>query len=338
MLTVTHLLLETIVERPIALNEHKGSALRGAFFHALRGRPNEQAWRGFCGNQTAKECYDCPLLTACPIAALLARHDPAATRGHAIAQPVMIKPPLGDKTDFLSDEPFRFGLSIAGSAAQLLPYVVMAIAHGMPHEGLGRRDRLNDFQQGSFRVRAIHAYHPLRSLTETLWREGTARVAPATLAVSHQDILDYAATLPADRLTLNLLTPMQIIAEGKPLRDFRFRPFFQRLMERLMTLSGTVGAARFFEDEAERHALLAAADAITVEPHRLRWQRLRSYSTRQRKETYLSGMMGLVTLVGDLAPFLPWLVWGAQLHVGKDAVKGDGWYEIGTGNVGNGGM
>jgi hypothetical protein len=39
--------------------------------------------------------------------------------------------------------------------------------------------------------------------------------------------------------------------------------------------------------------------------------------------------MGRVTFrADDWTPFLSWLVWGEIVHVGKDAVKGNGWYEI----------
>ena len=82
MLTVTHLAFDTVVERPISLNEHKGSAIRGAFFHALRGRAESRHWRGFCTNQSAPDCVRCPLLAVCPVARLLATHDPTGARGH----------------------------------------------------------------------------------------------------------------------------------------------------------------------------------------------------------------------------------------------------------------
>ena len=61
----------------------------------------------------------------------------------------------------------------------------------------------------------------------------------------------------------------------------------------------------------------------------LSWEELRSYSTRQRRDTPTSGLMGHVTLQAeDWSPFLPWLTWGQYTHVGKDAVKGNGWYEV----------
>jgi hypothetical protein len=48
------------VQHTIELNEHQGSAIRGALFHALRNR--------FCGNREAGECAACPLVATCPVA------------------------------------------------------------------------------------------------------------------------------------------------------------------------------------------------------------------------------------------------------------------------------
>jgi hypothetical protein len=330
MLSATHLLFDTEVERPISLNEHKGSALRGAFFHALRGRPAHQRWRGFCANQTAPECRDCMLLAACPVARLLATHDPTGARGHEIPRPVTVKPPTTDKVDYLPGERLRFGLTIIGDALNLLPYVIMAVQQGMPAEGLGKRDRLNDFRPGHFRLLSAHAYHPLREQSQVLWQDGERMVQSPDLPVTHEQILEHARALPTDRLTLRLRTPMRLIEQKRLVHSFRFRPFFQRLMERLILLSSTVGQGSLLPDPDERQRLLAAADEIKVDD-RTDWVEVRSYSTRRNGETMLSGLRGEVTLTGDLAPFLPWLLWGAQVHVGKDAVKGDGWYELRTG-------
>ena len=176
MLTTTHLLFDTVIERPVVLNEHKGSAIRGAFFHALRGRPGNHAWRGFCANQEATECRGCALLAVCPVARLLATHDPTGARGHEIPRPLTVKPPLGERTEFCPEDHFRFGLSIVGDALQLLPYVILAVQQGMPVEGLGKRDRLNDFQPGHFRLLSVHAHHPLRGEMKRLWQEGETLV------------------------------------------------------------------------------------------------------------------------------------------------------------------
>jgi hypothetical protein len=59
-----------------------------------------------------------------------------------------------------------------------------------------------------------------------------------------------------------------------------------------------------------------------------RWIDVVSYSSRSHQRTPIGGLVGCVILEGDLAPLRELLVWGMLLHVGKNAVKGDGWYQI----------
>ncbi len=42
----------------------------------------------------------------------------------------------------------------------------------------------------------------------------------------------------------------------------------------------------------------------------------------------IGGLVGTATFVGNLTPFLELLVIGELIHVGKNVVKGDGWYKI----------
>lgn len=45
----------------------------------------------------------------------------------------------------------------------------------------------------------------------------------------------------------------------------------------------------------------------------------------------MGGFVGTATYHAPLEvwqPLLPWLIWGQGTQVGKDTVKGNGWYEI----------
>ena len=108
--------------------------------------------------------------------------------------------------------------------------------------------------------------------------------------------------------------------------NFRFRPFFQRLLERLEALSEAFSDTPL---DVDFPALLAAADKVRVIDNRLSWEEVRSYSTRRHADSPTSGLTGTVYVQAqDWTPLLPWLLWGQFTHVGKDAVKGNGMYVV----------
>ena len=59
-----------------------------------------------------------------------------------------------------------------------------------------------------------------------------------------------------------------------------------------------------------------------------RWVDSSRFSRRRQVSQDLSGFVGEVTFEGNLEMFLPYLKLGEYLHVGKNAVFGNGWYEI----------
>jgi len=327
----------TEVQTPIELNEHQGSAIRGALFHALRNR--------FCMNREAQECAACPLVATCPVAFLVSTLDPNSDRGRDVPRPFTVQPPLpgqgGHPTTlpdghivfhYQPDEPFTFGLTLYAQALQLFPYIVLAVSE-FERAGLGRRVQQADgrWQRGRLAVRQVWAENPLTGERQPVLRAGDRLVQVPDIPISHQQITDYVLriTPPVSRLTLHFLTPTRLVEHGHLLKPetFHFRPFFQRLMERLEALS------RHFSDTPlvfdDPRGLIAAAGQVRVVENRLRWEELRSYSTRRHAESPISGLLGPVTLeAADWTPFLPWLAWGQFTHVGKDAVKGNGEYRV----------
>jgi len=78
----------------------------------------------------------------------------------------------------------------------------------------------------------------------------------------------------------------------------------------------------------EKIAWLQQADRIQCSSDHAHWQEIRGYSTRQKRHTPIGGLLGSATFTGNLAPFRELLVIGELIHVGKDIVKGNGWYKI----------
>jgi hypothetical protein len=330
--TLHHLRVRAEVETPVLLNQHKGSALRGALFHALRGpdRPAGDGYTGFCTNKSAPSCWECPLHHACPVATLVSTLDArpqSNTHGRYPPRPYVIRPPLDNgKTRYHPGDPFHFDLILCADALQLFPYVIMALER-LGHEGLGKRQKENGWRRGRLRLTALHAVHPLTGEIQPIRNEGERMVQIPDLPATHAQVMEAAARLPENgRLTLHFHTPTRLIKRGQLSETPDFRTLFLRLVTRLEQLSEGFSATPL---ELDVPPLVTLADQVQIVDDKTKWLDLKGYSTRKRRETLLGGLVGSVTYQSDdWTPFRPWLVWGGLLGVGKNTVKGDGWYSI----------
>ncbi len=330
------------VTSTVELNEHQGSAIRGALFHAMRKR--------FCGNRDAEECAVCPLVATCPVATLLSTLKPGSSRGRDVPRPYTIQPPLPDDgghpveddrgrlfVHYRPGERFAFGLTLYAQALQLFPYVVLTI-RTFEEGGLGRRMERGGgrWRRGTLDVQEIWAENPLTGERQAVLEGDDQMVQVPDVPITHEQVCEFTdgqvsqlagmegGELARGQVVLRFLTPTRLVENGRLVKphDFRFKPLLQRLLDRLEALSRDFSETKLSVDFS---GLVAASERVRVVDNRLWWEELRSYSTRQRADTPTSGLLGSVTLeADDWSPFLPYLVWGQFTHVGKDAVKGNG--------------
>ena len=110
------------------------------------------------------------------------------------------------------------------------------------------------------------------------------------------------------------------------------RVLVARLVQRLHALGQAFGAGDtpgLPGDDPQ--ALLASAAAITLQADETAWVDQWSPSRRLRRTTPIGGFVGRAGWEGELAAIralLPLLLWGSLVHVGKDTVKGNGWYDL----------
>jgi CRISPR-associated endoribonuclease Cas6 len=74
-------------------------------------------------------------------------------------------------------------------------------------------------------------------------------------------------------------------------------------------------------------ALARHAEGIDDE-RELHWREWTRFSSRQKQEMTLGGVVGDWVIRGDLEPLMPWLWLGQWLHVGKNATMGMGSYSL----------
>ncbi|TAK33658.1 MAG: CRISPR system precrRNA processing endoribonuclease RAMP protein Cas6 [Chloroflexota bacterium] len=303
------------VRSTIVLNEHPGSILRSTFSHALRHR--------FCLDRCRSCCAFCMHELSCPVSMLASCAEEVDECGRDIPRPFVIVPPMDGKATYQPGELFEFGVTVFGNVMSLFPYVVTGLK-AMSESGIGRHvtGRAKRRHHGRIQVRQITAVNPLMDTGQIVLTDKDHLInLPATGGVTHEDVLSRAAALPPDRVSLELVTPLQLVDDERPVRPLRFAPLVRNLLDRLEALGQYYGTGGPLVDHAE---LARGARQVRVEKDQTRWVVPKSCGARQRYNTPDGGFVGRVTFAGNLEPFLPWLIWGEAVHVGADTTRGNG--------------
>jgi hypothetical protein len=245
-------------------------------------------------------------------------------RGATPPRPFAVRPPLASRAEddrrFCADEILTVGINLFGDTGDVFPYLCQAFDR-MGQIGIG-------YGRGQFALERVEAVDPFSAGTVELLRHRQIVAAPG-LPVTEETIRQAAADLPADRLWLRFLTPACLTHGGQRLTAPSFEALIARLLERCQAMEAHY-AARPTAQPLWRQRYLTLtrrAQAVRLAEDRTRWVRLTSGSRRTGERTSISGFVGEALFEGDLGPFRDWLLWGQSLHVGKNAVKGNGWYE-----------
>lgn len=318
-LTTTHLWFTVRATTVLSLDMYSGAALRGSFFHAL--------WTRFCTNKSAITCASCPLHEACPVSAIVAPLREDNVGGQDIQRPYVIIPPQEGAHRYQPGEPFSFGMTLFGHIINLLPYIMLSISE-LETEGLGQRLDENTKQRGRFHVEQVEVIHPWTQQRQTIYTAGNPLVNTPIISVHVADCLDRATKLNPQSVTLTFLTPLRLVDREHLIKRAELRPLVQRLLERYYALEHYYGNAELTLSKEDRDHLLQQAETSTCSSDQTTWQDIRSYSNRQKRATPIGGLIGQATFTGDLTELLPYLLIGELIHIGKNAVKGNGWYKI----------
>lgn len=293
------------VVTPLRLPEYAGSALRGAFGHALK--------RSVCVTR-APDCKACTLYRTCAYPAVFAPPAPAhhaAQKFSDIPAPYVIEPPPWGARAYAPGEPLTFQIVLIGSALKHLPLVIHALARAFAH-GIGA-------SEGTARLDAVQ-HLAADGIAATVYR------AEAGHLTEHPAALPAPAAACPPRITLEFDTPLRLQHNGRALGARELTParLLMGLVKRTALLADLhTGQAL----NVDFRALARDADTIT-DLKALHWRDWGRYSSRQQREMKLGGVVGRWTLEGDLAPFWPFLHLGLWLHVGKETVFGLGQYRL----------
>ena len=314
-LIVHHLCFILRATTLIHLGPQAGAQIRGALWAALR--------QFACSAPTIQGDPDHS--QHCPMCRLMALETDEGMRGVNPPRPFAVRPPLaarvGSDQLFYPGDTFTVGINLFGDVVTLFPYICQAF-YRMGDIGIG-------YGRGRFSLECIEAIDPFGEQTVDLLQQRRIVAAPG-LPVTEEKIRAVASVLSSERLAVRFLTPAYIVHQGQRQTKPVFETIIARLLERCqgMDLHYTDQPTEQSTWRENYLSLTEQARAVRLVEDHTRWIEVQSGSRRTNGRNSISGFAGDVTFEGDLAPFREWLLWGQSLHVGKNVVKGNGWYEV----------
>ena len=327
------------VER-LGLPRYKGSTLRGGFGAVFK--------RTVCFQKKVKSCADCLLKANCPYAYIFETappQDAEVLRTYSdVPLPFVIEPPLDTKTVYEPGETLDFGLVLVGRAINYLPYFIVVFQE-LGRVGLGRG-------RGKYVLREVAAVQPLDGVGEIIYSAANEMVRERDLSVGWEEIKAQSSKLkaqsptlrlasgqasnlqpfdqaqgkpPISKLTVNSLTPTRMKHKGQYVERPEFHVLVRNVLRRVSSLYYFHCGEKW---ETDYRGIIEAATGVRLVEARTGWVDWERYSRRQQQRMNLGGLVGKATYEGELDPFLPLLVLGQLVHVGKACVFGNGWYEL----------
>ena len=303
-------------EEKIPLPPFPGVTLRGAFGMALK--------RTTCVTRH-KDCATCMLNQKCVYATsfenIFSGNSPFLKGTDRAPHPVLIYPVEQGKSVTRKGGIYTLGLTVFGGKREYLPYYVYAISR-LGNIGLGKA-------RGKFRITSVQEIHFPRGKKEIYDPKKEA------LSLDGQGVSIHAILAKKERLnqiTLKTLTPLRLKTGRKLLKKPEPVQIIKSALVRLRVLSS------LYSDETLD--LLKDLDFgellrnVKVESSDFTWREVSRYSKRQETSMKLGGVMGQMTLYGNLEKSLPFLRMGQWIHVGKNTGFGLGRYELKSAHVG----
>jgi hypothetical protein len=259
------------------------------------------------------ECPDCLLRHQCDFAFFIKGPRPPGAemmrKVDTVPLPHIFHSDRADEVTVAPGEQFSHGLVLVGAACKRLPAVIRAM------EKSGR------LGFGSGRAKAKLAQ------VSQLLPDGRHRLIADQRISVRDSIMERAPVPPApEAVRMRFVTPY--LPSGKP-----FRPDRIELSRLLMAAVRRVSLLQYFYMgrplEADFRGLKDIAAKAEIIRADLRRQKTVCWSARQGKAVRLAGFLGTVDFsLKNIEVFLPFLYIGQWLHIGKQASKGFGRYEL----------
>lgn len=222
---------------------------------------------------------------------------------------------------FSENDELLLGLTLIGRGTEYLDGLISAVVKSRDLVHLGR-DHLTFAIQGIETLDAAKTPHPY-------YRAGYIVGYPEILTV---DTLLRESQVPVrhdSTLCITFDTPLALKEGNKLVKthagitfELLFRATLRRLYDIAVHLCAYRGTKPAFQ------GILEQAHQVKTLHTAQEWIDFRRFSSRQRRFMNFGGFVGGLEVAGSWSPLLPYLLLGAQLHVGRRTTFGFGSYQL----------
>lgn len=262
------------------------------------------------------ECKRCDRHDECPYFLVFGQQlssDPAAVKRHQ-------KPPLPFAFAFPvfpgmpnAGLDYDIRLTLVGNATRFVAEFVAAV-----NLLLAKKTEQDELAADIVRVESL-GYHDETTLVYE--GRGATVIADSLTLLSTEGLCDTFLLNSDGRMRLRLVTPLKLMREGRPLRDFSFSLFIRTLIRRVSSLT-----SYYCDDSvsADFRWLASLCDSVAVSDSSIGWVEWGG----GKQGGKLAGLLGEIALAGVPEEFVSFLLLGELLNVGKGAAFGLGRFTL----------
>jgi len=302
------------VEDELILPSFTGTTIRGGFGFQFK--------KIVCLKKELQNCHDCALKKVCSYAYIFETSPPESSEKlrkiQDIPRPFVIEPPEGEKRIYKKGERMTFNLILIGKGIDYLPYFILTFKE-LGKKGLGKR-------RGKYFLEKVSVPIDIEDKDFKTIYEGREEALSSSYKIWDLSFLLKMKEIKEDgNLTINFLTPTRIKHNAKLVEDPEFHHIVRSLLHRISSLS-------YFHCGEELNLsfneIIEKAIAVKKIKSEIKWKEIERISGRQKTKMKLGGFVGKVVYEGSFKDFIPFLLLGEQVHIGKSCTFGFGKYRL----------
>lgn len=279
------------------LPTNKASMLRGGFGNCFK--------KLNCINKFNRTCKNCPVKETCVYSYIFETSEYSQK-----TRPYIIEVPFNDKRSFKKGEIIPFTLVLLCNATKYLPHFIFTFIE------LGKKGLTKN--QYKFKLEKVI------DIDKKIVFQNDKLISKGKI-LSWNEILKESKINITDKLTLNFVTPLRLAQNNKLQSEISFELIIKKLTTRINDI---YKYHCDIHNKIDYKPLIEKAKDIEVSFNNLKWKDWIRYSNRQKRTMTFGGLLGNITFEGNFEEFLPYIILGSYIHIGKNCTFGQGKYEI----------